>query len=89
MRVRDREQMRRWRERRGLTQYDLAFLVGCTQSTISQLETGRMTTLSQDLALSIAKRLGFDWEDLFVACESVAVSRVTSGIQADRHSLSA
>ena len=78
MKMKDREQMQRGRKRKGLTQGELAFLVGCTQQTISLLETGKMTTLSEDLALAIAKRLGRDWEDLFVACEVSVVPTMKS-----------
>lgn len=80
MKMKDRGQMKRWRKRAGLTQGELAFLVGCTQQTISLLETGAMTTLSEDLALGIAKRLGHDWEDLFAACESAAMPVVKSDV---------
>ncbi len=83
MKMKDREQMQRWRKRKGLTQGELAFLVGCTQQTISLLETGRMTTLSEYLALAIAKRLGHDWEDLFVACEAPVVPALKSDVNID------
>lgn len=89
MKMKDREQMQRGRKRKGLTQGELAFLVGCTQQTISLLETGKMTTLSEDLALAIAKRLGRDWEDLFVACEGSVVPTMESESLTIRHPVSA
>lgn len=65
MRVKDGPALRRWRKRRHLSQRDLAFLARCSQNTISLLERGTMKTLSEDLALSIARRLDVPWEDLF------------------------
>jgi len=65
MRVRDPEALRRWRQRRALSQRDLAYLCKCTQATISLLERGTMTTLTDALALSLSARLQVPWEDLF------------------------
>lgn len=87
MKMKDREQMKRWRVRKGLTQGELAFLAGCTQQTISLLETGKMTTLTEDLAIAIAKRLGNDWEDLFVACEAAVVPEVKSDVNSNLRGL--
>lgn len=81
MKVKDRDQMRRWRRRKGFTQEDLALLSGCTQQMISLLETGKLNTLGEDLAIRIAKRLDQSWEDLFTAHESNVVSMVTNDIQ--------
>lgn len=83
MKVKDGKQMRRWRRQKGLTQEDLALLTKCTQQTISLLETGKMTTLSEDLALAIAKRLDHSWEDLFIACEGPVVPVVKSDVHSD------
>ncbi len=66
---------------------DLAFLAGCTQQTISLLETGKMTTLTEDLAIAIAKRLGHDWEDLFVACEAAVVPVAKSDVNSSSRGL--
>ena len=65
MRVRDPGALRRWRQRRGLSQRDLAYLCRCTQATISLLERGAMATLSDELALGLSARLQVPWEELF------------------------
>ncbi|MGN6301901.1 MAG: helix-turn-helix transcriptional regulator [Angustibacter sp.] len=67
MKVRDAATIRRVRELRGLSQRELAFLCRpCSQTTIYLLETGRMRSLSPQLAVRIAKRLDADVLDLFV-----------------------
>lgn len=78
MRVRDPQALKRWRERRGLSQRDLAFLCKCTQNTIYLLESGRMATCSEDLALTVARRLDVPWENLFEAREDAGVRRVSN-----------
>ena len=65
MRVRDSQELRRWRQRRGLSQRDLAYLCRCSQATISLLERGTMTGISEELALMISTRLQVPWEALF------------------------
>jgi transcriptional regulator with XRE-family HTH domain len=66
MRVREGAALRRRRERLGLTQRELAFLARpCSQTTIHLLETRKMTTLTEGLALRIARRLDVPLEDLF------------------------
>lgn len=85
MRVKDPEQLKRWRTRRGFTQRDLAYLARCSQNTISLLETGAMGTLSEDLALMLAERLQVPWEDIFDARESSGVRRVAHGEPVARH----
>ena len=65
MRVRDPEALRRWRQRRGLSQRDLAYLCRCSQATISLLERGTMPSLRDELALNLANRLQVPWEELF------------------------
>lgn len=79
MKVRDAQALKRWRERRQLTQRDLAFLCRCSQNTIHLLESGRMPTLSEDLALVLARRLDVPWEDLFEARESTGMRKMASG----------
>lgn len=81
MRVREADALRRWRLRRGLTQRQLAYLVGKTQNTIHLLETGRMHTLTESLALLIAKRLDVPWEDLFEARSPSGARKVTTRIR--------
>lgn len=67
MKVRDAATIRRVRELRGLSQRELAFLCRpCSQTTIYLLETGRMRSLSPQLAVRIAKRLDAEVLDLFV-----------------------
>lgn len=53
------------RRRRGLSQADLARLVGCTQATISRLETNRTRQLSDAQRVTIADALGADPHELF------------------------
>jgi transcriptional regulator with XRE-family HTH domain len=65
MRVKDPGELRRWRQRRSLSQRDLAYLCKCSQAAISLLERGGMTSLSDDLALTLSARLQVPWETLF------------------------
>ncbi|GAB3694890.1 helix-turn-helix transcriptional regulator [Angustibacter aerolatus] len=59
------EQVKRWRQRRGLSQRELAFLVRpCSQTTIHLLETGRMTACSEALLLRLARRLDVPFDSL-------------------------
>jgi DNA-binding XRE family transcriptional regulator len=55
----------RARKRAGLTQRELAFLARCSQTTIHLMETGGMTTCSDDLAFRVVARLPVDLEDVF------------------------
>lgn len=67
MKVRDAAAIRQRRQLRGLSQRELAFLCRpCSQTTIYLLETGRMRTLSPQLAVRVASRLDVDVHDLFV-----------------------
>lgn len=84
MQVRDGEVISRWRKRRNLTQRDLAFLCRCSQNAISLIERGQMKTLSEDLALTMAKRLDVPWEDLFVPRKHAGVRRVPRGANSTR-----
>lgn len=79
MRVIDPAALRRRRKNRQFTQRDLAYLVRRSQSTIYLLEAGKMATLTEDLALALAGRLGVDWEDLFVLQEHEVAPSTTSG----------
>ena len=66
MRVRDGAALRSRRQRMGLSQRELAYLCRpCSQTTIYLLETGRMATLSTELAVRIAKRLDVRLDALF------------------------
>ena len=66
MKVKDGALLRDRRLRMGLSQRELAYLCRpCSQTTIYLLETGRMPTLSTELAVRIAKRLDVQLEALF------------------------
>lgn len=78
MRTKDPEALRRWRVRRGLSQRDLAYLCRCSQASISLIERGEMLNLSEDLAMTLARRLDVPWEDLFEARGDARVRRVAS-----------
>ena len=84
MQVKDPEVISRWRKRRQLSQRDLAFLCRCSQNAISLIERGELPTLSEDLALTIAKRLDVPWEDLFNARESSGVRRLPRAASSTR-----
>jgi transcriptional regulator with XRE-family HTH domain len=84
MRVREGAALRRRRERLGLSQRELAFLARpCSQTTIYLLETRKMTTLTEELAMRIARRLDVPLETLFEdrrapsACGTATDHRVT------------
>ncbi|NUO59022.1 MAG: helix-turn-helix transcriptional regulator [Hamadaea sp.] len=84
MQVKDPDVITRWRKRRQLSQRDLAFLCRCSQNAISLIELGKMRTLSEDLAVAIAKRLDVPWEDLFAARDTSGVRRVPRGASSTR-----
>ncbi|MGN6609948.1 MAG: helix-turn-helix transcriptional regulator [Jatrophihabitans sp.] len=71
--------VQRWRKRRGLTQRELAFLVKKSQTTIYLIESGQLITISEPLALEIARRLDVPWEELFELRESSRGAAVTNG----------
>lgn len=79
MRVIDPAALRRKRINQRFSQRDLAGLVRRSQATIHQLETGKMKTLTEDLALLISARLFTPWEELFTLEEHEIVPRVTNG----------
>lgn len=79
MKVTSGTTVQRWRKRRGLTQRELAFLVKKSQTTIYLIEAGRLTTISEPLALDIARRLDVPWEDLFEAHEAPRMSTLANG----------
>lgn len=85
MRVKDPAAIRRWRKQRHYSQRDLAFLVRRTQNTIYLLESGRMKTLSEDLALAIAARLDVPWEDLFQDEELKPLPEMFNGADTIHH----
>lgn len=85
MRVKDGGQVRRWRKQRRFSQRELAFLVRRTQSTIYLIETGKLRSISEDLAIAIAARLDVPWEDLFDAHEVEVVAEVAHGARSMVH----
>lgn len=89
MKVRNPGQLRRWRMQRHYTQRELAFLVRCSQQMIQQLETGKVATCSERLAVAIAARLDVPWEDLFETHERVRNPQVHESQSRTAESLSA
>ncbi|MCO1338060.1 hypothetical protein BJH93_04000 [Kocuria polaris] len=85
MRVKDPAMLRRKRLNRKFTQRDLAFLVKRSHAAIGALETGKMKTCTEDLALLIAARLDVDWEDLFVLEEHEVMPSLASPKVSTRH----
>ncbi|WP_043568806.1 helix-turn-helix domain-containing protein [Acaricomes phytoseiuli] len=63
------EKIRRGRLQKGYSQRDLAHLVRRSQAAIQLLESGKMRTCTEALALSISNRLDIPWEDIFRAHE--------------------
>ena len=49
--------IREWREKRGLTQIQLAEAVGARQATISDFETGKTRRIELDLLEALARAL--------------------------------
>jgi transcriptional regulator with XRE-family HTH domain len=80
MRVIDPAALRRKRINQRFSQRDLAGLVRRSQATIHQLETGKMKTLTEDLALLISARLFTPWEELFTLEEHEIAPPVASGV---------
>lgn len=89
MRVKDGGQIRRWRKQKHFSQRELAYLVRRTQSTIYLIETGKLRSITEDLAVSIASRLDVPWEDLFEANEIELAPEVAHGSRASTHALTA
>ena len=57
-----RRRLREARRRKGLTQFDLAQRVGCSESQVAKIETGRATPENW-LKEAIARELGIQtWE---------------------------
>lgn len=78
MKIKDPAAIRRWRKQKRFSQEELAFLVRRDQSTISLIERGGLTTISEDLALAIAARLDVPWDELFILHEEKAMPVVAS-----------
>lgn len=86
MKVKDPADLKRFRKGKNLSQRDLAYLVRRSQTTIYLLESGQMETLSEDLAVSIAARLGEPWDKLFSDHETIFLPNVTNGQTVTGHS---
>lgn len=86
MKVLDRDRIAKARKRKGYTQRDLAALAKCSQAAIGALETGVMPGCSKDLALTLAKWLDRDVEELFEARDNTRLHRVTNGSGTTRRS---
>jgi transcriptional regulator with XRE-family HTH domain len=78
MRVKDPSAILRARTRQRFTQRELALLSRCSQNTIHLIETGKMSTLSEGLAMRIAERLKVDLEDLFAERASSSTAAMSS-----------
>ncbi|CAM3808196.1 helix-turn-helix transcriptional regulator [Tsukamurella ocularis] len=70
MQVKSGDQIRRRRQSMRYSQRELAYLVRRSQNTIHLIETGKLRSISEDLAIAIAARLGRDWDELFEAHEA-------------------
>lgn len=66
MYIKDAGQLYRARRFKGWSQTQVAALCSCTQATISLIETGKMTRISERLAMDLARELGFtDYLNVF------------------------
>jgi putative transcriptional regulator len=84
------DRLRRKRIRLRWTQRDLAYMVRCSQNTISLLEQEKMTTLSEELAELIVQRFddaGIDAEDIFEKRESAGMRRMATGARTNRQTV--
>jgi transcriptional regulator with XRE-family HTH domain len=59
------QRLRRARHAAGLTQVELANQAGCTQQTVSYLETGKIRTPSWRVVQSLAAALNVDPREVF------------------------
>lgn len=89
MRVIDPDRIAAARRRKKYTQRQLAYLTGCTQASISGLETGTMSTCSQTLAEKICHWLDRDLDELFTTHDRSRVNRVTNAAGTTRRKAAA
>ncbi|MGW4123675.1 helix-turn-helix transcriptional regulator [Nocardia sp. NPDC004711] len=80
MRLRDPATLRRWRKQRRYTQRELAMLVRRSHTTIWALESGKLRTVSEDLAIAIAARLDVPWAELFDAQEVASLVSIDAQV---------
>ena len=76
MQVRDRDLIAELRREAGLTQRQLATLAKCSQATISAIETGKLTTISEDLGAHLSHWLDRRPRELFDKFSDDRVSAV-------------
>lgn len=74
--------IRRIRENRGLTQQDLADMLGIPRPAVAQLEAGNRSLDSVEL-MKLSKELGFDPKDLFAEVFNEAQDSVTVLFRSD------
>lgn len=63
--VKNPGQFRFLRKARHMEQWQLAGACGVKQQTVSQIETGRLKSISDDLAFMFARILDAQWQELF------------------------
>lgn len=78
MRIKDPKKLATRRQRRGVSQAQLARAVNRSQQFISQLEQGTLKNCSKDAAEQIALWLDVDVEDYFEYREVERLSTVTT-----------
>lgn len=76
--------LRRRRIRKQFTQRELGLLVGCSHAMIGLLERDG-STVGDDLATKIAKRLECDVEDLFTEHRLVRTATLPTASRASKH----
>lgn len=91
MQVRDPELLREIRVEAGMNQRQLATLAKCSQATISALETGKLSSISEDLGAQISRWLGRRPRELFDKFDDSRVDAliVTTGTRTNRQRRSA
>lgn len=73
-----KDEIKRLRAAKGLTQKQLAEAVGVSQGFIGQLESDRITSLRVESLFALSRALGVDcrhWEQFFPATKQAAKSK--------------
>lgn len=81
MRSKDPNRFFQERDKRGWSQRKVAKEVGCSQTMIHMLETGKVQGADRSLATEISRVYGVDLEELFEVPESSSVAEVSSALQ--------
>lgn len=84
MYVKDPTKLRRRRKDKGLTQQQLAALVGCKQQYVSLLESGNDRDCSERIAEKLCRWLDIDLEDYFEERAVVRMPEVATASRGDR-----